>query len=90
MKTELLNSYSSASLAVLARSDSSLSLSQFDYDNNPGGPEGFTAGDETPSKCQKVGSTMKEWWKKTCRRKTVKLLLVEQNRFELYFKWKKI
>ncbi len=73
MKTELLNSYSSASLAALARSDSCLSLSQFDVDNNPGGaPATFTTGDEKPSKVRKLGASAKELWKKTCRRKTVK------------------
>ncbi|ODM96573.1 Sodium-independent sulfate anion transporter [Orchesella cincta] len=72
MKTELLHSYSSASLAAIARSDSSLTLSQFEYDQNPGGPTAtFQTGDDPPSKCEAIGNCVKDWWGKACRRKTL-------------------
>jgi hypothetical protein len=68
MKTELIHSYSTASLAALAKSDSSLSLNT---DLNPGGYS-TSAPDTKESKLQLVNAVAREWWAKVARRKTVK------------------
>jgi len=71
MKTELIHSYSTASLAALAKSDSSLSLST---EFNPGGYNRNTPTNDTGIKDSKLGlvnAVAKEWWAKTARRKTV-------------------
>lgn len=71
MKTELIHSYSTASLSALAKSDSSLSLSA---EFHPGGYSSSPQPPETKSSNLDLAKAVaREWWVKTARRKTVRL-----------------
>lgn len=68
MKTELIHSYSTASLSALAKSDSCLSLST---EFNPGGYSSSPTPETKSSNVELVKAVAREWWAKTARRKTV-------------------
>ncbi|XP_035715824.1 sodium-independent sulfate anion transporter isoform X2 [Folsomia candida] len=69
MKTELIHSYSTASLSALAKSDSSLSLSA---EFHPGGYSSSPQPPETKSSNLDLAKAVaREWWVKTARRKTI-------------------
>jgi hypothetical protein len=80
MKTELIHSYSTASLSALAKSDSCISFGDF----HPGGYSSSSPNtppeinSKTSSNVDLVKAVAKEWWTKTARRKTVRRIKKER------------
>ena len=86
MKTELIHSYSTASLSALAKSDSSLSLNA---EFNPGGFETTPTRviPDNSSKVDLIKAVAKEWWTKTARRKTASVSILCRNLFNRHISY---